>query len=84
MTKPKEVTIYDLVRKLNSSIATDSSALKEAHRCEQKNRKKMYDLAEEMGYRHNHFARNLREQRQLADEIKTNNFSTDIGCLTAH
>jgi LacI family transcriptional regulator, galactose operon repressor len=84
MKKTKEVTIYDLAHKLNSSFATVSRVLKNDAVVSKKTRKKIYDLTEEMGYRHNHFARNLREQRQLTDEIKTNNFSTDIGCPTAH
>src|SRR5436190_6358195 len=63
MTKPKEVTIYDLARKLNVSIATISRALKDDPVVSKKTKKKVSDLAEEMGYRYNHFARNLREQR---------------------
>ena len=63
MTKPKEVTIYDLARKLNVSIATVSRALKDDPVVSKKTKKKVFDLAEEMGYRYNHFARNLREQR---------------------
>lgn len=63
MSKPKEVTIYDLARKLNVSIATVSRALKDDPVVSKKTKKKVFDLAEEMGYRYNHFARNLREQR---------------------
>src|SRR5687767_10162409 len=63
MSKPKEVTIYDLARKLNISIATVSRALKDDPVVSKKTKKKIFDLAEEMGYRYNHFARNLREQR---------------------
>ena len=61
--KEKEVTIYDLAKKLNISIATVSRALKDDPVVNKKTRKKIYDLAEEMGYRSNHFARNLRNQR---------------------
>jgi LacI family transcriptional regulator len=63
MAKPKEVTIYDLARTLNVSIATVSRALKDDPVVSKKTKKKIFDLAEEMGYRYNHFARNLREQR---------------------
>src|SRR5262244_3582830 len=63
MAKPKEVTIYDLARKLNVSIATVSRALKDDPVVSKKTKKKVFDLAEEMGYRYNHFARNLRNQR---------------------
>jgi LacI family transcriptional regulator len=63
MTQPKEITIYDLARKLNISIATVSRALKDDPVVSKKTKKKIFDLAEEMGYRYNHFARNLRERR---------------------
>src|SRR4026207_2422015 len=63
MAKPKEVTIYDLARKLNVSIATVSRALKDDPVVSKKTKKKIFDLAEELGYRSNHFARNLRQQQ---------------------
>ena len=63
MIREKEVTIYDLARKLNISIATVSRALKDDPVVSKKTKKKIADLAEEMGYRSNHFARNLRNQR---------------------
>ncbi|HEY4060592.1 MAG TPA: LacI family DNA-binding transcriptional regulator [Puia sp.] len=59
----KEVTIYDLARKLNISIATVSRALKDDPVVSKKTRKLITDLAEEMGYRSNNFARNLRTRR---------------------
>jgi LacI family transcriptional regulator len=63
MSREKEVTIYDLARKLNISIATVSRALKDDPVVSKKTRKKIADLAQEMGYRSNNFARNLRTQR---------------------
>lgn len=63
MFKGKEVTIYDLANKLNISIATVSRGLKDDPVVSKKTRKKIFDLAEEMGYRSNHFARNLRRQK---------------------
>lgn len=63
MNKEKEVTIYDLAEKLNISVATVSRALKDDPVVSRKTRKKIFDLAEEMGYRSNLFARNLRNQR---------------------
>jgi len=63
MFNEKEVTIYDLARKLNISIATVSRALKDDPVVSKKTKKKIFDLAEEMGYRSNHFARNLRNRR---------------------
>ena len=63
MHREKEITIYDLARKLNISIATVSRALKDDPVVSKKTKKRIFDLAEEMGYRSNHFARNLRNQR---------------------
>jgi LacI family transcriptional regulator len=63
MSREKDVTIYDLARKLNISIATVSRALKDDPVVSKKTRKRIADLAREMGYRSNNFARNLRTQR---------------------
>jgi LacI family transcriptional regulator len=63
MYNEREVTIYDLAKKLNISIATVSRALKDDPVVSKKTKKKIFDLAEEMGYRSNHFARNLRNRR---------------------
>lgn len=62
MIKTKEVTIYDIATALNISIATVSRALKNDPVVNKKTKKKIFDLAEQMGYRTNHFARNLRNQ----------------------
>src|SRR6266496_6299134 len=62
MSKEKETTIYDIADKLNVSIATVSRALQDDPVVNKKTRKKIYELAEELGYRSNHFARNLRQQ----------------------
>lgn len=59
----KEVTIYDIARKLNISIATVSRALQDDPVVSKKTKKKIADLAAEMGYRSNHFARNLRNSK---------------------
>lgn len=63
MIPKKEVTIYDLADKLKISVATVSRALKDDSVVSKKTKKKIADLAEEMGYRSNHFARNLRQQK---------------------
>jgi LacI family transcriptional regulator len=63
MSQEKEVTIYDLARKLNISIATVSRALKDDPVVSKKTKKRIADLALEMGYRSNNFARNLRTSR---------------------
>src|SRR5204863_7723504 len=44
------------------SIATVSRGLNDDPVVSKKTRKKIFDLAEELGYRSNHFARNLRQQ----------------------
>ena len=63
MNKIKEVTIYDIASKLNISVATVSRGLKDDKVVSKKTRKKIADVAEQMGYRSNHFARNLRQQQ---------------------
>jgi LacI family transcriptional regulator len=63
MSREKEVTIYDIADKLNISIATVSRALKDDPVVNKKRGKKIFELAEQLGYRSNHFARNLRNQR---------------------
>ncbi|MDE3182879.1 MAG: LacI family DNA-binding transcriptional regulator [Bacteroidota bacterium] len=63
MSKKKEVTIYDIASALNISIATVSRALKNDPVVSKRTKKKIFDLAEKMGYRTNHFARNLRNQK---------------------
>jgi LacI family transcriptional regulator len=65
MSDQKEVTIYDLARKLDLSIATVSRALKDDPVVSKKTTKRISDLAQELGYRSNHFARNLRTQRTM-------------------
>lgn len=63
MMKEKEITIYDIASKLNISIATVSRALKDDPVVNKKTKKKVFQAAEEMSYRSNHFARNLRNQK---------------------
>ena len=63
MSKKKEVTIYDIASALNISIATVSRALKNDPVVSKRTKKKIFDLTEKMGYRTNHFARNLRNQK---------------------
>ena len=63
MINEKEVTIYDIADKLKVSIATVSRALKNDPVVNIKTRKKIFAMAEEMNYRSNNFARNLRNSR---------------------
>ncbi|ULT41029.1 LacI family transcriptional regulator [Niabella defluvii] len=62
MKKGKEVTIYDIASELKISVATVSRALKDDPVVSKKTKKKIFELAEKMGYRTNHFARSLRTQ----------------------
>lgn len=59
----KETTIYDLAKKLNLSAATVSRGLKDHSAINKNTKKRIVDMAEEMGYRHNNFASNLRNQK---------------------
>jgi LacI family transcriptional regulator len=63
MNKTKEITIYDIASKLNISVATVSRGLKNSESVSKHTRKKIFEFAEKMGYRSNHFARNLRQQQ---------------------
>jgi len=61
--KGKEIRIYDLANKMRISSTTVSRALKEDPLVSLKTTKKIFQLAEEIGYRANYFAGNLRAQK---------------------
>jgi LacI family transcriptional regulator len=61
MSIEKEVTIYDIAKKLNISPATVSRGIKDHPAISKKTKKKIFDMAKELGYRSNHFARSLRQ-----------------------
>jgi len=63
MEKGKEVTIYDIAKKLNISPATVSRGLQDHPAISKKTKKKIFDMVDAMGYRTNHFARNLRQKQ---------------------
>jgi LacI family transcriptional regulator len=63
MENDKEITIWDIAKKLNISIATVSRALKNDPVVHKKTKKKIIDTAEQMGYRTNNFASNLRSKK---------------------
>lgn len=63
MQHNKEVTIYDIAKKLKVSPATVSRGLQDHPAISKKTKKKIFDLADKIGYRSNHFARNLRNQK---------------------
>ncbi|MHA4842906.1 LacI family DNA-binding transcriptional regulator [Flavitalea antarctica] len=82
MTSRKEVTIYDIADKLKLSAATVSRALQNHPAVNKKTKKRILDLAVDLGYRTNHFARNLRSQRSktigvLVHELRSN-FITSV------
>lgn len=59
----KEVTIYDIAARLDISSATVSRALQGNPLVKERTRKLVSDMAAKMGYRQNHFASNLRNQK---------------------
>jgi len=82
--KGKEITIYDLAHKLQISSTTVSRALKDDPLISLKTRKKIFALAEKMGYRTNYFARNLRTQKTntigcIVHELQSNFITTVLG-----
>jgi len=63
MNQKKEVTIYDIAKKLNLSTTTISRALRDNPTIGKKTRKKIHEMAKKLGYRHNTFASSLRNQK---------------------
>lgn len=63
MKEAREVTIYDIARKLKVSPATVSRSLNNHSSVSKKTKKMILDEAKLMGYRSNLFATNLRRQR---------------------
>ncbi|HUP12530.1 MAG TPA: LacI family DNA-binding transcriptional regulator, partial [Niastella sp.] len=65
MDSQKEITIYDIAKKVKLSASTVSRALQDHPAINKKTKKKIFDVAEQMGYRSNLFARNLRQQKTM-------------------
>lgn len=65
MENQKEVTIYDIARKLQVHPTTVSKALNDDPKIAKKTKKKIAETAARMGYRSNHLARSLRQQSSL-------------------
>ncbi|MEO6546619.1 MAG: LacI family DNA-binding transcriptional regulator [Ferruginibacter sp.] len=59
----KEVTIYDIAQRLALSSATVSRALQNNPAINIRTRKRIQQMALELGYRHNNFASSLRKQK---------------------
>jgi len=77
MANEREVTIYDIARELNISATTVSRGLQDHPTISKKTKKKIFELAEQLGYRSNHFARSLRNQ-------KTNTLGIIVPRLNSH
>lgn len=63
MNNKKDITIYDIAKKMDISSATVSRALNNNTAISAETRKKIHETAKELGYRHNSFAKNLRNQK---------------------
>ena len=63
MSEEREITIYDIARALNISSATVSRGLQQNSLVKEKTRKKIIEKANELGYRYNSFASNLRKNK---------------------
>ncbi len=59
----KHITIYDLAEQLNISATTVSRGLQNHPLISKNTKKKIFDLAESLGYQSNKFASNLRKQK---------------------
>lgn len=73
----REITIYDIARRLQVSSSTVSRALQDHPELSQKTIAKVKATAEKLGYRHNSFASNLRKQRtytigMIVHELQSN------------
>jgi LacI family transcriptional regulator len=82
MKPKKDITIYDLAKELNLSAATISRALKDNPAINKNTRKRIVKKAEELGYRSNNFASNLRRQKShtigvMVHELNSN-FITSV------
>ncbi|MGC4102389.1 LacI family DNA-binding transcriptional regulator [Ferruginibacter sp.] len=78
----KDITIYDIARELKLSAATVSRGLKNSKVINAYTKKRILEKAEELGYRHNTFASNLRKQKShtigvLLHELNSN-FITSV------
>lgn len=66
MDKDKEVTIYDIAKELSVSPTTVSRALNDHPAVNSNTKQRIFEAANQMGYRLNMFASNLRSQRTNA------------------
>jgi LacI family transcriptional regulator len=78
----KDITIYDIARELKLSAATVSRGLKNSTVISTNTKRRIFEKAEELGYRHNTFASSLRKQKShtiglLLHELNSN-FITSV------
>lgn len=78
MDSQKEITIYDIAQKLKLSASTVSRALKDHPAINKKTKKKIFDMAERMGYRSNLFARNLRQQKTMTIGVMVHELNSNF------
>ena len=64
MSNHKGVTSSDLAKNLNISPATVSWGLQDHPGISKQTKKKIFDLADKIGYQSNNFARSLRNQKR--------------------
>jgi LacI family transcriptional regulator len=63
MPQEKEITIYDIAKQLNISASTVSRGLNNNPTINRNTRKKIHELAKQLGFRSNRFAINLRKKQ---------------------
>ncbi len=78
----KEITIYDLGKALNLSAATISRALNDHPSINRDTKKKVVEIAKQLGYRSNNIASNLRMQKNYTIGVilhrLNSNFTTSV------
>src|ERR1044071_4294962 len=82
MKKGKEITIYDIAKKLNIAASTVSRGLQDSPEIGKKTKKKIFDMVEKLGYTANHYAKSLRQQQTntigvIVHELRSN-FITSV------
>lgn len=63
MSQKKEITIYDIAKKLGLSASTVSRGLRDHPLISEQTKQRIIQAAKQMGYQHNAFASNLRKNR---------------------
>jgi LacI family transcriptional regulator len=78
MEPEKEITIYDIAKKLNISAATVSRGLMDHPSVNVNTKQKVMEAAQEMGYRSNHLASNLRKKKSNIIGIIVGNLNSSF------